>query len=145
MLRVEPELEAQYVADGTMRLAFHPILDLGAASLAAATAVECAALQQPAAYWTLRRQLFERQNDLYSATPDFYAAAAAELGLDAAALQSCMADAEIAAKIERLDQERREAGIRLRPTFDLNSRRIEGALPLDLFRSAIDEAAASSP
>lgn len=142
MLRVEPELEALYVASGQVSLAYHPVLDLGQASLDGAVALECAARQQPAAYWPLRRSLFERQGELWNATTEFYGLAGESFGLDGAALSTCMAEPEIVAKITRLDQERRAAGIRQRPSFDINGRIVAGALPLPQFQTVIDGALA---
>jgi protein-disulfide isomerase len=138
-MRVEPEIIAQYVTAGNVRLAFHPVLDLGAASLSASTAAECAGQQQPLGFWSMHDALFERQSDLFG-NPDvaWYAEIASSLGLDGATLTACMQSPAAAEKVTRLDQQRRDAGIRQRPSFDVGDRRIEGGLPFAQFQQVLD-------
>jgi protein-disulfide isomerase len=139
VLRVEPEILRDYVAAGTVQLAFHHVLDHGAASKTAHLAAECAGSQAPLAFWRMHDLLFEQQDQLWQANLDTVAQMAGELGLDAAAFGACMADPAAEAKVTRLDQERRDRGVRLRPTFDINGRMIEGAIPYATFRTVLDE------
>lgn len=129
MLRVEPDIRTHYVAGGRVQIAFHHILDLGPNSLLGSTAAECAGQQEPLAFWRMHDLLYERQPDLYAATAGTVAAWAGELGLDTAAFQACLDDPAVTAKVQRMDEQRRAAGVRLRPTFDVNGQRIEGAAP----------------
>jgi protein-disulfide isomerase len=141
VLRVEPEIVANYVATGQVRLAFHPVLDHGQASRLAHTAAECAGRQSPLAFWRLHDILFERQAELWQTTPELLAEMAAAAGVDAAAFAACVADPAVVAHVERLDQERRSAGIRQRPSFDVNGRLIEGSLPYPALAQVLDELA----
>jgi protein-disulfide isomerase len=140
VLRVEPEILRDYVAAGAVQLAFHHVLDHGAASQTAHLAAECAGSQAPLAFWRMHDLLFERQDQLWQANVDAVAPMADELGLDAAAFRTCMADPATEAKVTRMDQERRDRGVRLRPTFDIGGRLVEGAIPYETFRTVLAEA-----
>lgn len=139
MLRVEPELIANYVANGTLSLAFHHMLDHGAASNLAHRTVECAGAQNPLAFWQMHDLLFARQNEIWANGDEATMAQwASEIGLDAETMMTCLADPATDAKVVRMDQARRDAGIRLRPTFDLNGQLIQGGVPYAQLSTAID-------
>ena len=140
MLRVEPELIAAYVSDGTLRLAFHHWMDGSSATLLAHSAAECAGAQQPPAFWQMHDLIFARQGDLWGATGEVYSAMAGELGLEAAAFNQCMADPAIADKLARMDGERRSMNLRGRPSFLINDQLVEGAAPLAALAAVIDAA-----
>ena len=90
-------------------------------------------------FWTMHDLLFERQDQIWRAGPELMISWATELGLNGDALATCLADPAIAAKIEQLDQARQQTGIRLRPSFDLNGRLIQGALPYPQLAAAFDD------
>lgn len=136
MLRVEPEILANYVATGQVKLAFHHVLDHGNSALLH-QAAECAAEQAPAAFWSMHDLLFEHQNDLFRADSATVAGLATGIGLDGPALQSCVDSGRYAEKVQRMDQARRAAGIRLRPSFDINGAVYEGAQPFPNFVAVI--------
>jgi protein-disulfide isomerase len=142
VLRVEPEIKAAYVASGAVKLAFHPMLDHGDASLRAHRAAECAGALSAPAFWAMHDLLFARQGDIWSSSDQTMTDWAGELGLDTAAFAACMAGPEITEKVTRLDQARREAGIRQRPSFAVNTRLYAGALPFAGFQQALTEAGA---
>lgn len=102
-------------------------------SLMASKAAACTGAQDPLAFWQMHHLLYERQGQLWSADEALYLAFAAELGLDPDAFAACMADPQVEETIRRLDQERREAGIRVRPSFDINGQIYQGALPYETF------------
>ncbi len=138
-MRVEPELKAQYVASGQVKLAFSPIVDLGDGSLSSQVAARCAGAQAPLNFWTMHDALFENQSAIYRApATDFYVELATGLGMDGDALRACMENPESAATVTRLDQARRDAGIRNRPSFDVNGQIIAGGLPLAQFQQVIE-------
>jgi protein-disulfide isomerase len=140
VLQVEPQLIATYVAPGKVSLAFSHTLDFGAPSQLASKTAECAGRQDPLAFWRMHQLLFERQADLWSATPEQMAQYAAELGLDDAQLQTCLDDPGVAEKIDRMVQTRTDLGIRRRPSFDINGQIVQGALPYATFVQVLDEA-----
>ncbi len=137
MLRVEPELIASFVADGALSLAFHHVLDHGKASNLTHRAVECAGSQSPMAFWDLHNLFFARQGELWGVDEAKVIELAGEIGLDQNALASCLADPAVNDKVTRMDQTRRDAGIRLRPSFDLNGQIIEGNVPYIAFAETI--------
>lgn len=133
MLRVEPEIKANYVAYGTVSLAFSHVLDHGNASRLAHRAAECAAAQKPHAFWQMHDLLFERQDALWRTEPALLVEWATEIGLEGATLAACLDNSAVIDKVERIDQRRRSQGIRIRPTFVLNGQMIEGAIPFVRF------------
>jgi protein-disulfide isomerase len=138
-MRVEPELKAQYVASGQVKLAFHPIVDLGPGSLSSQIAARCAGEQAPLNFWRMHDLLFENQSTIYGAPAnDYYVELATGLGMDGAALAACMENPATAATVTRLDQVRRDAGIRNRPSFDINGQIVAGGLPLAQFQQVIE-------
>jgi protein-disulfide isomerase len=128
VLRVEPQIIADYVANGRVQLSYWHVLD-HSASPVVHQAAECAGLQAPIKFWEMHDRLFARQNELFSGNKETLANIAAEVELDVPAFTTCLADPDVAAKVARMDQERRADGIRLRPTFDVNGRLLPGAQP----------------
>jgi protein-disulfide isomerase len=139
VLQVEPQLKANYVASGQVRLAFWYIADYGEPSLLAHKAAECAGRQEPLAFWQMHDLLFERQGQLWSASNDTVTQFATELSLDSEMFHRCLTDPAISEKITRMDQERRALGIRTRPSFDVNGELIQGAVPYQRFAQVLDE------
>ena len=137
MLRVEPQLIANYVATGDVKLTFHPMLDHGNSALLH-QAAECAGEQDPLAFWQLHGVLFENQGDLFRADSSAVAVLATGIGLDGPALQSCVDSGRYAEKVQRMDDARQDMGIRLRPSFDINGQVYPGAQPFPNFVSVID-------
>ena len=132
MIRDEPSIRTNYVANGSVRLLFHPVLDHGR-SLELHTIAECAGEQDPLAFWKVHDLLFERQNEAWAATNEVVLSWLDDLKLDQAKLQSCTSDGAVSEKLVGIDRERVNAGIRLRPTFQVNERTIEGAIPYEQF------------
>jgi protein-disulfide isomerase len=143
VLQVEPQIIATYVASGQVQLAFSHTLDFGAPSQMASITAECAGQQDPLAFWQMHHLLFERQGQLWSASAETMRQFADELGLDGVTLGACLDDPAVAEKVIRMDQQRRERGLRTRPSFDLNGQIIQGAIPFATFAQVIDEALAS--
>ena len=139
MIRGEPEFKAQYFASGQVSLAVSPIVDLGPGSLSSQIAARCAGAQAPLDFWRMHDALFANQSTIYGAPAnDYYVELASGMGMDGAALRSCMENPDTAATVTRLDQARREAGIRNRPSFDINGQIVAGGLPLAQFQQVIE-------
>jgi protein-disulfide isomerase len=138
-MQVEPQLIANYVVQGKLRLAFHHVLDHGNSSRLAHLAAECAGAQNPLAFWQMHNLLFVRQGELWGADATNFVQWASELGLDGATLQSCLGDPAIAEKVTRLDQSRRDQGLRTRPSFVINDQTIQGAAPYATFAQVLDQ------
>ncbi|HPV77861.1 MAG TPA: thioredoxin domain-containing protein, partial [Gemmatimonadaceae bacterium] len=56
---------------------------------------------------------------------------------------ACLRDPRTAETVERLHQLARQLNVRVAPTFFVNGRRVEGAVPLDAARSVLDVALSS--
>ncbi len=88
-------------------------------------------------YWPYHDRLFDAQ-------PAFerldLLAYAEELGLDRAAFARCLDSHRFAPAVDADLAEARALQVRGTPTFFINGRQLVGAVPLEVFRSAIDEA-----
>ena len=104
-------------------------------ALAAALAARCAGAQ--GRYWEYHDLLFVGQPDL---ARDHLLGYARRLGLDASAFTECLDSGRYRDAVLAEQREGREAGVRATPTFFINQRKIEGALPLEEFRDAIKQA-----
>jgi protein-disulfide isomerase len=104
-------------------------------ALPAALAARCAGAQSR--YWEYHDLLFVGQPDL---ARDHLLGYARRLGLDASAFTECLDSGRYRDAVLAEQREGREAGVRATPTFFINQRKIEGALPLEEFRDAIKQA-----
>ena len=104
-------------------------------ALPAALAARCAGAQ--GRYWEYHDLLFVGQPDL---ARDHLLGYARRLGLDASAFTECLDSGRYRDAVLAEQREGREAGVRATPTFFINQRKIEGALPLEEFRAAIQQA-----
>ena len=126
MIRDEPSIRTNYVANGSVRLLFHPVLDHGR-SLELHTIAECAGEQDPLAFWKVHDLLFERQNEAWAATNEVVLSWLADLKLDQAKLQSCTSDGAVSEKLVGID--------RCAPPFKSMSARLKGQFRTNSLRS----------
>jgi protein-disulfide isomerase len=132
-------LEAQ-IATGEVLLVYHdfPLESIHGQALAASNAARCAGDQSIDSYWAMHDMLYERMQEWGVANPDpVFAGMAAEIGLDQAAFDACVAalthEEAIRADIEyALSQ-----GVRSTPSFLVNGQALVGAQPLAAFNQAI--------
>ncbi|HYB71696.1 MAG TPA: thioredoxin domain-containing protein [Candidatus Bathyarchaeia archaeon] len=104
-------------------------------AMPAASAARCAGAQ--GRYWSYHDLLFLAQPDFSSEQLVGYAQ---RLGLDVPAFTECLNSARYQEAIMADVREGLAAGVQATPTFFINGRKIEGALPLDEFREAIRRA-----
>ena len=104
-------------------------------ALPAAVAARCAGAQ--GRYWEYHDLLFVAQPDL---ARDHLIGYARRLGLDTPAFTECLDSSRFRDAVLADQREGRAAGVRATPTFFINKRKIEGALPLEEFRAAIQQA-----
>lgn len=133
----EQEIIATHVADGTAKLVYWPMLDLGPNSLNSATAAFCAGEQSPEQFWQMHDTLYENQRSVYVARTEFFRETAASLGLDMAAFDACYESEAMRDEIRALDEQRRSRGITVRPTIVIGDERIFGSQPFEVFDAAI--------
>jgi len=101
----------------------------------AAVAARCAGAQ--GRFWEYHDLLFLAQPAF---ARDELTAYARRLGLDTTRFAECLDTAAPREAIVADQREGREAGVRATPTFFVNGRKIEGALPIEEFRDAIRNA-----
>ena len=137
MLGAERDIVANHVAAGQVKMVYWPMLDLGPNSTNAAAAAFCAGEQDPALFWAYHHTLFENQRDVYLARRDYFVETAAALELDTDLFEACYDGDDVRALLEQLDDERRDAGVTQRPTFDVNGQRLLGAQSYEIFAEVI--------
>ncbi len=137
MLGAEKDIVNNHVLTGQVKMVFWPLLDLGPNSENAAAAAFCAGEQDSAQFWAFHDALFEDQPNVYTADRGYFTGLAAAKGLDGAAFEACFDGAETRALLAQLDETRRGAGVRQRPTFDVNGQRLFGAQPYETFATII--------
>ncbi len=118
-------------------MVFNPILDHGDRSVQAHNAAECAGEQGK--FWPMHDILFEEIRALYNG--DVRATVkmlGANIGLDVTAFNGCIDEQRYVELVKNQDQQRRELGIRTRPTLDVNGLLIIGAQPFAAFETVIE-------
>jgi protein-disulfide isomerase len=141
-METEPQIIAEYVAAGKVRLVYRHLLQLGDGSELLAEYSECAADQGK--FWQMRRALYAAQSTAYSDAHAGAAQAAAQAGADIAALDACvsahthqaMVEADYAASIKE--------GVRARPVFVIGARTLLGSQRIETFKQIIDAALAGA-
>jgi protein-disulfide isomerase len=136
-VETEPKIIEAYVKTGRVKLVFRHILDFGSQSLLASQAAECAGDQGK--FWAMHGLLYERQDAVFSATAAVYEGwAASDLKLDVPAFNPCLDGGKYKTKVEAQHAAAKAAGIRLRPTFEINGKRYFGALAFAEFQKIFD-------
>jgi protein-disulfide isomerase len=139
-VETEPKIVKTYIATGKAKLIYRHLLQLGEGSLRTAEASECAADQ--GAFWPMHDLLYRRQDAVsgggMEATLEGFAR---DLRLDVASFAACMKSHKHVDAIRADDRAAQAAGVRYRPTFDINGARLTGSLPFETFQKQIDGAA----
>lgn len=143
-LRTYPSLHREYVATGKVRWIYVPfVMGMFPNGDRAALAAECAAdAGGVAAFWPMHDRLFETQRTWKQARdPEaHFRSLAAEAQIDVASFGACYHAERPQARITRNNELSADAGVRATPTFFVQGRRVEGALPLEAFRALLDDA-----
>lgn len=132
-MEVEPELIKQYIATGKARLVYRHLAQIGDQSLVAAEAMHCAAESNK--FWEMRASIYERQNDLLGAgsVEGGLQFLASELGIDQARFASCLQEQRYRTLVQADIDASLNAGIRSRPSFEVNGTRLIGLQRLENF------------
>jgi len=113
-------------------LSIHPWAESGA------LASECALKQSPDEFWKMYDFLFQNQSSI--TLDNLKEKAQTVSGLDAAAFGECF-DKKAALDAVKADEaEAAAVGVRSTPTFFINGRKLEGAVPFENFKTVIDQA-----
>ena len=138
MLGTEPDIIANYVETGRVKLVFWPVLNHGDPSVYSTLTAECMGQQDPDLFWAAHEYLFENQADLWRADRDYYVETAVSLGADKAAFEACYDGPDGIATILELDTIRRQRGIFSQPIFDINGEVFVGAQPYEDFATVFE-------
>ena len=131
---VLPKIDDKYIKTGKVRMAYVHFPILGADSMTAAVASECAGLQGQ--FWEYHNLVYAHQGIGY--TPDNLTLLAEQLGLDTAAFEECLANFP---DRESLNDDIRLAevmGVRGTPAFLVNGIPLAGAYPYEDFEQVIE-------
>ena len=142
VVETEPKIVKTYIETGKVKLIYRHLLQLGEGSVRTAEASECAADQ--GTFWPMHDTLYARQDAVY-ATADLDATLtgfAKDLGMDTSAFADCMDSHKQLAAVQADYEAAQRAGVRFRPSFDIDGQRLTGALPFSLFQQRIDAALA---
>lgn len=138
-----PQLADEFVKTGIVRWRYVPfVLGIFAHGDEAARASICAGAQGEAAFSALHDQLYEHQDE-WKRAPDpagAFRVLARAARLDVARFTSCYASAESDTVIAAAGALADQLGVRATPTFFVNGRRVEGALPVEQFRAVLMDA-----
>lgn len=133
-----PAIDREYIQTGKVYLKYVPFLAGFANGREATRAAECAADQ--GRFWEMADAVYATQ-DTWQKAWDPHAAlrrVAATAGLDSAAYWSCYSVHRPDARTRRATDAAEQVQVRVTPSFVLNGRPIEGALPLAAFRKLLD-------
>ncbi|MGZ8471665.1 MAG: DsbA family protein [Gemmatirosa sp.] len=130
-----PALGREFVQTGKVLFKYVPFAKLPIANgKQAARASECAAEQGK--FWPMQARLYARQRDSKNTVAAFpvFREEAARLGIDAAAFARCYDTRVTDRRTERASIIAKRLGVRATPTFYVDGRAVEGALPLAQFQ-----------
>jgi len=134
----EQSLIQNEIKEGLARLVWKDFpLSIHSRARLAHEAARCA--QEQGKFWEYHDLLFADQSRLNLAD---LKARAGELNLDQAAFDSCLDSGKYRSLVERGIKEGSRAGVSGTPSFVINGTLVSGALPYDVFSSAIREIAA---
>lgn len=133
MLGTEPDIVANFVENGEVKIVFWPVLNHGDPSTYSTLTALCVGQQDPALFWDVHQILFQNQDQLWGANRDYYVNTAVSVGADQAAFEACYDGPNGLADVMELDALRRERGIYSQPTFDINDNIFAGAASYDTF------------
>lgn len=140
-VETEPKIIEQYVKTGKVFYEYHSVgAFLGDESGAAAQAAYCAGDQ--GRFWEYHNTLFANWTgeNVGDFTNDKLQKYAASIGLDTIAFNDCLSTGKYAPLLDQDVQAAKAAGIRATPSFLVNGKLIEGAVPFADFQQAIDAA-----
>ncbi len=140
-----PEIIKRYVDTGKARFVYRdfPLTSIHPLAQKAAEAAICAGKQ--GRYWEMNDKLFASQSEWTAEGADpikLYGGYAAQIGLDAAAFNTCLDSGEAAAAVKGDALAGEQLGVNATPYFFINDIPIRGGLPIDGFSAVIDYVAA---
>lgn len=137
-----PTLHREFVATGRVRWKYVPfVMGMFPNGDEAARTAECAAEQGK--FWEMHDRLFATQREWKrrGSAAALFTGYAREIGLDAGRFASCYREDRGGARTSANNRAADAARIRATPSFIINGRLVEGALPVETFRQVLTAAA----
>jgi len=131
-----PKVEVEYINTGRVRFVYRHLIGLGAPSLRAAEAAECA--REQGKFWPYHDILFERATSPLAFTDRRFKEYARALGLDGKAFDACLASGRHRDRIGRETEVARYLGATGTPTFLIDGQLLIGARPFETFKRVLD-------
>ena len=129
-----PQIDEKYIQTGKVRMAYVHYPILGADSMTAAQANECAAQQD--SFWDYHNLLYKNQGVGY--TPANLTSLAGDLGLDEALFEECLTNFDEMTSLEDDVRLAQIMGVRGTPAFLINGIPLAGAYPYEDFERLIE-------
>ncbi len=142
----EPVLVKEYVETGKVFIKYVPfVMGMFPNGAEAARAAECSGEQ--GRFWPMHDRLYDRQKEWKGSLAPYgpFQQYARAIGLDGAAFSRCYTGTQLHQRTARANGVAEKFGVRATPSFVVNGRGVEGALPLPQFRTLLDEALGSRP
>lgn len=147
----EPQIVNQYVKTGKVKFVYRDFAFLGDESQAAAEAASCA--NEQGKFWAYHNTLYNYLWNNYYAkgksgenvgafSSAHLAGFASDIGLDTARFSECVSAHRFKNEVDKDTADGRANGVGGTPSFFINGRFFEGALPFSQFQQAIDSALA---
>ncbi|HVH11425.1 MAG TPA: thioredoxin domain-containing protein [Longimicrobium sp.] len=136
-----PTLHREFVATGRVRWKYVPfVMGMFPNGDEAARTAECAAEQGK--FWEMHDRLFTMQREWKrrGSSAALFAGYAREIGLHAGRFASCYREDRGGARTRANNRAADAARIRATPSFIINGRLVEGALPVETFRQVLTAA-----
>lgn len=135
------QLAKDYVDTGKVKIVFHPFPVIGAESDSAAQAAYCAGDQNQ--FWHYANDLFAHQGAENSGalSNGNLKKMAADLGLNTNDFNSCFDSGKYSGQVNQSKAEGNRLGVKATPTFFVNGKMTEGAVPYDQVVALINAAA----
>ena len=132
------QLASKYIDTGKAKIIYQNMPIIGPESDLAAQAAECAGDQNK--FWTYANYLFTHQGAENSGafSPDNLKRFAIQIGLNVDAFNTCLDRGKYAAEVAQQKAEGQQRGVQATPTFFINGKRYEGALPYDQLAALIE-------
>jgi len=130
-----PRVEEKYIRTGKVRFVYRHLAILGAASVQAAIAAECA--HEQGKFWLYHDRLFA-SSGLFAFSTGNLKRYAEELRLDTAQFGSCLDTERPREKVEQETVIGRTIGMTGTPGFLINGGRMIGAQPYEVFEEIIE-------
>ena len=138
-----PALLTEYVNAGKVRWKYVPfVMGMFPHGKEAAVAATCAARQGEENFWRMHDLLYAQQPEWQGAddAAALFRNYAGQIALDVTQFDRCWSGEDAAQVVARAGHAAEQLGVRATPTFFIDGRRIEGALPIPEFRTVLNEA-----